>query len=160
MTNKFGRGGVMDNQLVVFTLGEQRYALRLAAVDRVVRVVEISPLPQAPEIVAGVVNVQGRIVPIINVCRRFHLPEREITLTDQLIIAHTARRPVGLVVDAVIDVIESLEQGIVSAQSILPDMEYVEGVVKLQDGLVLIHDLDKFLSLEEETSLTQAMETS
>jgi purine-binding chemotaxis protein CheW len=150
----------MDNQLVVFTLGEQRYALHLAAVDRVVRVVEINPLPQAPEIVAGVVNVQGHIVPIINVCRRFHLPEREIALTDQLIVAHTARRPVGLIVDAVIDVIEHPEQGIVSAQSILPDLEYVEGVVKLQNGLVLIHDLDKFLSLEEETSLTQAMETT
>ncbi len=150
----------MDNQLVVFTLGEQRYALRIAAVDRVVRVVEINPLPQAPEIVVGVVNMQGQIVPIINVCRRFHLPEREIALTDQLIIAHTARRPVGLVVDAVIDVIESLEQGIASTESILPDLEYVEGVVKVQDGLVLIHDLDKFLSLEEETSLTQAMETT
>jgi purine-binding chemotaxis protein CheW len=150
----------MDNQLVVFTLGEQRYALHLAAVDRIVRVVQINPLPQAPEIVAGIVNVQGQIVPIINVRRRFHLPEREIALTDQLVIAHTSRRPVGLIVDAVIDVIERSEQGIASGESILPDMEYVEGVVKLQDGMVFIHDLDKFLSLEEETSLTQAMETT
>lgn len=149
----------MSDQLTIFTLDERRYALRLDTVDRVVRAVDISPLPQAPEIVLGIVNVQGRIIPIINVRRRFCLPEREIALTDRLIIAHTARRSVGLVVDAVADVMEYPEQSIVGAESILPGLEYVEGVVKLRDGLVYIHDLDRFLSLEEETSLAQAMET-
>lgn len=147
-----------SNQFTVFALDGQRYALRLAAVDRVVRAVEINPLPQAPEIVAGVVNVKGEIVPIINVRRRFRLPEREVALTDQLVIAHTARRPVGLLVDAVTDVIEYPEQDIAGAEGILSGLDYVEGVVKLQDGLVLIHDLDKFLSLEEEGSLNNAME--
>ena len=150
----------MNDQFIIFTLGEQRYALHLSVVDRVVRAVTINPIPQAPEIILGVVNVQGRIIPIINMRRRFGLPEREIVLTDQLIIAHTARRPVGLVVDAIIDVIEYPKQGIAAAENILPDLEYVEGVVKFQDGLVLIHDLDKFLSLEEETSLSQALATA
>ena len=145
------------NQFVVFALSGQHYALHLAAVDRVVRAAEINPLPQAPEIVTGVINLQGRVIPVINLRQRFRLPQREIALTDQLIIAHTARRPVGLVVDAIIDVIEYPEQGIAAAESILPDLEYVEGFVKLQDGLVLIHDLDKFLSLEEETSLARAL---
>ena len=148
------------NQFTVFALDDQRYALRLAAVDRVVRAVEINPLPQAPEIVAGVVNVKGEIVPIINVRRRFRLPEREVALTDHLVIAHTARRPVGLLVDAVTDVIEYPEQDIAGAEGILSGLDYVEGVVKLQDGLVLIHDLDKFLSLEEEDSLDRVLETS
>lgn len=146
------------NQFTVFALDGQRYALRLAAVDRVVRAVEINPLPQAPEIVAGVVNVKGEIVPIINVRRRFRLPARAVALTDHLVIAHTARRPVGLLVDAVTDVIEYPEQDIAGAEGILSGLDYVEGVVKLQDGLVLIHDLDKFLSLEEERSLNNAME--
>ncbi|OIQ87420.1 chemotaxis protein CheW [mine drainage metagenome] len=148
----------MDNQFVVFTLGEQRYALRLSAVERIVRAVQIDPLPQAPEIVLGIVNIQGRIVPIINLRRRFHLPEREIALSDQFVIAHTSRRPVGLVVDAVTDVIECPEQGVASGDSILPDMEYVAGVVKLQDGMVFIHDLDSCLSLEEEATLKLALE--
>ncbi|MDP2371397.1 chemotaxis protein CheW [Rhodoferax sp.] len=150
----------MNEQLIVFSLGEQRYALRLAAVDGVMRAVAINPLPQAPGIVLGIVNVQGRIIPIINVRRRFGLPQREIALTDQIVIAHTARRTVGLVVDSVADVIAYPAQAMTEAQSILSSMAYVEGVVKLPDGLVLIHDLDRFLSLEEETSLEQALETT
>ena len=147
-------------EIVTFLLAYETYGIETSYGREVHPLKDLAPLPCTPAFVAGVVNIQGRIVPIINVRRRFHLPEREIALTDQIVIAHTSRRPVGLVVDAVIDVIDFLEQGIASAESILPDMEYVEGVVKLQDGLVLIHDLDKFLSLEEETSLTQAMETT
>jgi purine-binding chemotaxis protein CheW len=150
----------MNEQLTIFTLDERRYALRLTAVDRVVRAVHISSLPQAPGIVLGIVNVQGRVIPIINMRRRFRLPEREITLTDRLIIAHTARRQVGLMVDAVEDVMEYPRQSITGSDSILPGMEYVEGVVKLQDGMAYIHDLGQFLSLEEETSLAQAMEVT
>ncbi|MEJ1959789.1 MAG: chemotaxis protein CheW [Nitrosomonadales bacterium] len=150
----------MNEQLAIFTLDERRYALRLIAVDRVVHAVAISPLPQAPGIVLGIVNVQGRIVPIINMRQRLCLPEREIKLTDRLIIAHTAQRPVGLMVDAVADVMGYPEQNITDAESILPGLEYVKGVVKLQDGMVYIHDLDLFLSLEEETSLAQAMEAA
>lgn len=80
------------NQLVVFTLDEQRYALHLAAVERIVRVVEVTPLPKSPEIVLGVVNVQGRIIPVVNIRKRFRLPEREIALSNQLIIASRSRR--------------------------------------------------------------------
>ena len=148
-----------SNQIVVFTLDDRRYGLALTAVERVVRAVDITPLPQAPDIVLGVVNVQGRVIPVINMRRRFCLPERETVLTDQLVIAHTARRPVALVADAMSGVRQYSDEDIVEAQSILTGTEYIEGVVKLNDGLVLIHNLDTFLSLEEETSLDQAMES-
>jgi len=146
------------NHLIVFALDRQRYALPLPVVDRVVRMVAITPLPKAPDIVLGVVNIQGRIIPVIDMRRRFRLPEREIVLTDQLVVAHTVRRPVALVADAVQDVITCAEQSLIAAENILPQVKYVEGVVKLTDGLILIHDLDKFLSLEEESSLDQALE--
>ena len=148
----------MTNQYVVFVLDTQRYALHLSAVDRVVQMVRVTPLSKALDIVLGVVNIQGRVIPVINLRRRFRLPEREIALTDQLIVAHTARRPVALVADAVMDVIECSEQSLVAAQSILPAADYLEGVVKLKDGLILVHDLDTFLSLEEENSLDRALE--
>lgn len=146
--------------LIVFTLGDQRYALALPAADRVVRMVAITPLPKAPDIVLGVVNFQGQVIPVINVRRRFGLPERELALTDQLLVAHTARRPVALVADAVLDVIAYAGQSHISTENILPGLEYVDGVVKLTDGLILIHDLDKFLSLEEEDALDRVLETS
>jgi purine-binding chemotaxis protein CheW len=144
--------------LIIFTLGDQRYALPLTLVDRVVRMVAITPLPKAPDIILGVVNFQGRVIPVINMRRRFCLPDREIALTDQLVVAHTARRSVALVADAVLDVIACSAQRLIEAENILPKVEYVEGVVKLTDGLILIHDLDKFLSLEEESFLDRALE--
>lgn len=147
------------NQLVVFTLDEQRYALHLAAVERIVRVVEVTPLPKSPEIVLGVVNVQGRIIPVVNIRKRFRLPEREIALSNQLIIASTSRRTGALLVDEVSGVVEISEREMIEAGKILPDMDYVEGVVKLEDGLILIHDLNTFLSIEEEKALDDAMKT-
>ncbi len=147
-----------SSQLVVFALSDQRYGLPLSAVERVVRVVGVTALPKAPDIVLGVVNVQGRIIPVINLRRRFRLPEREIALTDQLVVAHTARRPVALAADAVTGVLEYSAREAAGARDIVPGIEYVEGVVKLADGLVLIHDLDKFLSLEEEAALDRAIE--
>ncbi|MBI4285829.1 MAG: chemotaxis protein CheW [Chloroflexi bacterium] len=148
----------MNGQLLVFTLDEQRYALRLASVARVTRAVAITPLPKAPDIVLGIVNVQGEIVPVINIRKRFRLPEREIALSDQLILACTVRREVILVADAVTGVIESPEGKIIAGDRILPNIDYVAGVMKLDDGVVLIHDLDRFLSLEEEQTLDVALE--
>ena len=63
-------------QLIVFTLNEQRYALYLSVVERIVRIVRITPLPKAPEIVSGVINVAGRIIPVLDTRKRFRLPER------------------------------------------------------------------------------------
>ncbi|MBA4142980.1 MAG: purine-binding chemotaxis protein CheW [Nitrosospira sp.] len=149
----------MASQYVVFDLNGQRYALRLSLVDRVVRMVHITPLSGAPDIVLGAVNIAGRVVPIINLRQRFGLPKREIRLTDWLIFAQTERRPVALVADAVLDVVECYEPNLISAENILPGLKYLEGVMKYEDGLVLIHNLDKFLSLEEENSLDLALLT-
>ena len=145
-------------QLVLFALDDQRFALALSSVERVVRVVDVTPLPSAPPSVLGIVNVSGDVVPVYNLRRRFHLPEREIDLSDQLMIATTSRQTVALLVDSVSGVLEVAEDEIAVANKILPEMEYVDGVVKLPDGLVLIHDLDRFLSSEEQRSLDQAMQ--
>jgi purine-binding chemotaxis protein CheW len=145
------------NHLVLFTLDEQRYALYLPTVTRVVRTVEITRLPKAPEIIRGVVNVQGQVIPVVDIRERFRLPEREAELSDQLIIANTARRSVALVVEAVEGVIEHSGKEMIPPEKILPGTEYIKGVIKLEDGLVLIHDLDKFLSLEEDKELDAAL---
>lgn len=142
---------------VLFVLDEQHYALHLSAVTRIVHAVEITRLPKAPDIVCGVVNVQGQIIPVVDIRRRFRLPQREIRLSDHLIIASTSRRPVALLVDAVEGVTEYPEQETISPEEISPGMEYVKGVIKLRGDLILIHDLDKFLSLDEEKKLEDAL---
>ena len=145
------------HQLVVFDLDKQRYALRLSAVERIVMVAEITPLLKAPQIVLGVLNVQGRIIPVIDIRKRFNLPARETLLSDHMIIATPGARTVALVADAVSGVIERGDEEITLPDKIVPGLEYVEGVVKLEDGLILIHNLETFLSLEEENSLQHAM---
>jgi purine-binding chemotaxis protein CheW len=145
------------NTFVVFQLDQQRYALRLGTVKRAIPAVEITPLPQAPDTVLGIINMHGQIIPVFNLRRRFHLPEREIEVNDKLIIAATARRIVALAVDSVGDVIEHAEQEVIDAGTVLPLMEYVEGIMKLADGMVLIHNLDTFLSLNEEEALEEAI---
>lgn len=144
--------------LVVFSLDDQRYALQLSAVDRTVRMVEITPLPKAPEIVIGIITVNGSIVPVLDIRRRFGLARRKTKLSDHLLIARTAERAVALIVDMVHDVIERPVHEIVLPGTIVPGMEHVEGVVKLEDGVVFIHDLDGFLSLEEARALESALE--
>ncbi|MBI2090846.1 MAG: purine-binding chemotaxis protein CheW [Deltaproteobacteria bacterium] len=145
------------NHLVVFTLDDQRYGLHLSPVERIARVVDITPLPKAPDIVVGVVNVHGQIVPVLDIRKRFRLPERAVRASDRLLIAQTPRRTVAFLVDMVSEVIELSEETIIAAAKIVPGMEYIEGVAKLKDGLILIHDIDKFLSLDEEKVLSGAL---
>ena len=139
--------------IVVFALDEPRYALYLSSVERVVRAVEITPLPKAPEIVLGIINAQGRILPVLDIRKRFRLPAREMKPDDRFIIARTSRRQVALVVDSVVGVHELTEREMVSAKQALPFAQYLKGVAKVEDNLVLIHDLDQFLSLDEEQAL-------
>ncbi|SMC39345.1 CheW protein [Desulfocicer vacuolatum DSM 3385] len=144
-------------QLLRFSLAGLQYALHLDSVDRVVRSVEPTPLPKAPANVIGVVDVQGQILPVFNIRKRFGIPAKEIDLTDQLIVASTVSRTVVLLVDSVSGIMECSEHEVTKAQKIIPGMEYIEGVVKCKDGMILIHDLDTFLSLDEEKSLENAM---
>lgn len=144
--------------LLIFTLDNQRFALPVSSMERVFPVVEVTPLPDAPDIVTGIVNIHGSIIPVFNIRRRFRLPETAINLTDKLIIARTANRSVGIVVDAVSDVMEYSEKDIVDADKIVPGMEYIYGVAKLDDNIILIHNIDKFLSPGEENKLDEVMQ--
>ncbi|HVW63437.1 MAG TPA: chemotaxis protein CheW [Nitrosospira sp.] len=150
----------MAHQYLVFTLDDQSYALHLPSVDRVVRVAQITPLPNAPSIVLGVINIHGRIVPVIDFRQRFNLPKREIVLDDQLILARARLRRLALIADAVTDVVACPEHNVALTEHILPGVKYLEGILKFKDGLILIHDLDKFLSLEEEKALDIALDTA
>jgi purine-binding chemotaxis protein CheW len=142
---------------VVFSLDAGRYALPLAAVERIVRAVEVTPLPSAPPSVLGAIDVQGRVLPVLNLRRRFGLPEREIDPANQFVIARSANRAVVLVVDAAQGVVESPASDTISAASIATGLEHIRGVIRLPDGLVLIHDLDVFLSAAESRALDEAL---
>jgi purine-binding chemotaxis protein CheW len=145
------------DQYVLFTLDDQRYSLPLARVEKVVPAVYVTPLPQAPAIVTGIIDMHGQVVPVVNLRRRFHLPDRALELTDQFILANTSRRMVALTVDMVSGVIDIGQHTIVSHGDILPSLEHITGVATREDGVILIHDLEACLSFDEEQSLEAAL---
>ncbi len=144
-------------KFVVFALEDQKYALSLSNVERVIRSVEVTPLPKAPEIVSGIINMQGSIVPVFNLRKRFRMPEKNIGIEDQMIVAKVSSRMVSFGVDQVEGIMEWPREEIVPHGNIHPEMEYVEGVVKLENGMIFIHELDRFLSLEEGKKLDNAL---
>jgi len=149
-----------ENQVIVlFNLDKIHCALHLSAVERVVHAVEITSLSKAPGIVTGIVNFHGKIIPVINIRKRFNLPMREIEPDDRLIIARTSKWLVGLVVDTVSGVHELEHYQVAGTEGALPFTEYLSGIAKVDDDLVLINDLEKFLSAEEQQIMEEALRT-
>lgn len=148
----------MPDQLLVFIIEGKRYAIHLQAVQRVVHAVEITPMPEGPDIVTGLVNVQGQVIPILNIRRKFRLHERGIGLDDSIVIVKGSKWTLAFIVDSVEGVVERRQEEIIPAESIMPDMEYTEGVVKIHDDMVFLHDIDKALSFEEKDKLEAVME--
>ncbi len=147
--------------LVVFNLDNQKYALHLSTVETIIRAVEFTALPKVPKIVNGITNFQGKIIPVFNIRKRFNLPDKEIDLNDHLIIVHTSKRMAALIMDNVSNVISRSKEEIINANKILPEIKYIEEILRLKNGImliyILIHNLDKFLSLEEEKELENSM---
>lgn len=149
-------GQVMDT-VTVFTLGERRFGLPLGSVERVLRAVAVTPLPNAPAVVRGVIDVHGGIIPVVDLHGRFGLSAREIALDDHLLVARTRTRKVALLVEQVAGVVELDPGDIFAAESVAPGTEHFRAVARLPDGIVLIQDLDAFLSLDEERVLDDAL---
>ena len=145
-------------QLLAFSVDDHQYALPLPVVERIVRAVEVTPLADAPETILGLINVQGRMTPVANVRRRLGLPEREISLNDRLIIGHTSKRTVALLVDAVSGVVEPQRQEVISTRELVPGRSCIQKVAKLADEIVLVQDLEAFFSDEEEALSEAATE--
>lgn len=144
-------------QILLFSLDEPIYALNLGAVERVIRSVETTPLPGAPEIVSGIINFAGRIIPVMDIRKRFNLPARETGLYDRFIIARTSTRTVALIVDSVTGV-QTVGKGVIAdVGKDIPFVPYIRGAVKVEGNIVLINDLDRFLSIKEEQMLNASL---
>ncbi len=140
--------------LLVFQLKEQRFALPLSAVERVVRAVEVTALPQMPPVVLGVINLGGRVLPVLNLAKLFDLepasaPAPELELSDHFLIVCGAGRTMALLANAVSGVVRCDDGEMVAGKEFLPGAAPVEGLLKLPDGLVAVCDPDRFLSLVE-----------
>lgn len=140
--------------LLTFDLDSQRCAVALDNVVEVVRMVAMAHLPDAPPLVEGMINLRGRVVPVLDLRARFGLASKGVALTDHLVIARAGSRTVAIRVDrarALVDV------GPGDVDAAVSTGNAVAGVAKLPDGLVLIHDLATFLSTAEAVRLDAAV---
>jgi purine-binding chemotaxis protein CheW len=169
---------------VIFALDAHLFALELTSIHRVVRASEVTPLPHAPPVIMGVINVQGKLFPVVNLRHRFRLLEREIMPSDQFILVDRTEAqvtpsqfaqsmqsqsstlpsvmpPIGrrlaLAVDSVMDIRTFNADELVVGDELIPHLEHVQGVAKIADTLILIQDLDRCLSLHEERMLDDAL---
>lgn len=144
-------------QLLLFDLAGQRYAIPLAAVREVLRAVSIAPLPSAPAIVEGVVNLRGRPVPVLDLRRRLGIAARALDPSEHFIIAEIDGRLVAFRVDRA-DRVAGMDAGVVAtADSIGPGVRHIAHVAGDASGVVFIHDPAAFLSSAESVALNDAL---
>lgn len=144
-------------QVLTFDLGGRRFALPASLVREITRTVAVAPLPKAPPIIEGVINFRGMLVPMLDVRRRFGLSAKALAPEQHLVIALAGRRVVALRVDRALDLTTVDARAIASADQVAPGSEYVAGIARLPDGLLIIHDLESFLSLDEARQVDGAL---
>jgi purine-binding chemotaxis protein CheW len=137
------------HKLVLFNLDEQRCALDLSVVERGIRIVEITPAPGASPVVLGVINMSGRIVPVLNTRTLLGLPDKEVGLDDHLLIALASGFTVALLMDEIAGVVDFDARKYIASEDIFPDIGKMEGAVRLEEGIIFIYDLNRFLSGED-----------
>ncbi len=134
----------------VFRIDNQRYGVVLSTVRKVIRAVEIIPLPDAPDIMLGLINMKGKIIPVVNIRAKFRLPDRKIEINDRIIICGFAGRSIAFFVDTVDGVFDLPEEMVDEAGRMFPEMEhYIVGVGKIEENTVIIYDIQKLFSQKE-----------
>ena len=142
-------------QLVAFQLGEETYGVDISQVEEIIRLQPITKVPGAPDFVEGVINLRGRVIPVIDLRKRFHLPPREETKNTRIVVVEVPPNTVGMIVDAVDEVLRISEEKIEAPSLIISsiDTEYIKGVGKLENKLLILLDLSKVLTREEKGAL-------
>jgi len=145
-------------QIVVFELGDERYGLDIATVYEIIRHQPITAVPQAPAFVEGVINLRGRIIPVVDLRDRFGMTSGELTRASRIVVAEAAGTRVGLVVDGVSEVL------MVSSDAIEPtpevaagaDAAYLRGIAKLGERLIILLALDGLFGEADAAALAAA----
>lgn len=144
-------------ELLLFTLDDRPYAVRIDRVERVVAMAAMVPMPGAPPVVAGIINLGGRFLPVLDVRARLGLAVHAPRLTDGLIIVRLQKRSLALWVDHVDGTISRPADDLVRVEKVVTAGGYFDAVTALPDGPLFIHDVDRFLSLAEEQALDAAL---
>lgn len=146
-------------QLVTFTIAHEEFGMDILKVQEIIRTLEITRVPRAPVFVEGVINLRGKVIPIIDLRRRFGMESKPHDKDTRIIVIEINGMIVGFVVDSVSEVLRIPASTVEPPPSIVSgiDSEYISGVGKLDNRLLIMIDLDKLLSEEEHSSLGDAV---
>lgn len=145
-------------QLVTFSIGEEEFGVDILKVQEIIRTMEITKVPRAQDFVEGVINLRGKVIPIIDLRRRFGLDSKNHDKHTRIIVIEINNMIVGFVVDSVSEVLRIPASTVEPPPPVVAGLEseYISGVGKLQDRLLILLDLDKLLSSDDLEALTQA----
>ncbi len=138
-------------QWVTFRLANETYGINVMEVQEVLRFSDIAPVPGAPTYVLGIINLRGNVVTVIDTCQRFGLPPIEITENTRVVIIETAHQVIGILVDAVAEVVYLKRSEIDSTPNVGNDdsAKFIQGVTHREGQLLILVDLNKLLGEEE-----------
>ncbi len=144
-------------QFVGFQIGEELYGIDIHTIQEIDRMHSVTRLPKTLPFIEGVINLRRRIIPVIDMAKRFGLPAIVEGRQTRIIIAHLSGQTVGLIVENVSEVITLDEESIepAPAMAFAVDQKYVEGVGRIDEGLIILLNLDLLLSVEEMSQLQQ-----
>ncbi len=144
-------------QLVTFSIGEEEFGVDILKVQEIIRTMEITKVPRAQDFVEGVINLRGKVIPIIDLRRRFGFSSKEHDKHTRIIVIEINNMIVGFVVDSVSEVLRIPTATVEPPPPVVAgvESEYISGVGKLEDRLLILLDLDKLLSSEDMNTLSQ-----
>jgi purine-binding chemotaxis protein CheW len=138
-------------QLVSFNIGTEEFGVEILKVQEINRMVEITKVPQAPHYVEGVINLRGKVIPIIDLRKRFNLDVKEYDKNTRIVVVDIAGSIMGMIVDAVSEVLRLPSSTIEPPPEIVTGLnaEYIKGVAKLEDRLLIFLDLSRVIDAAE-----------
>ena len=149
---------VMEKQVVLFELGNETYGLDIATVREIIRMQPITKVPKAPAFVEGVINLRGKVIPVVDMGRRFDLATTQRGKANRIVVVSNEGTTIGIIVDAVTEVMRISDDSIEPVSDIITgaDASYLLGIAKLPDKMVILLDLNKVLDKESLSELLPA----
>jgi purine-binding chemotaxis protein CheW len=150
-----------ERQLVVFDLNEEAYGVDISQVREIIRMQEITRVPRAPEFIEGVINLRGKVIPVVDLRARFSMPGTERTDEHRIVVVDVDGQDIGMVVDAVTEVSRIPSDSIEPPSSVITtdDSEYLTGIVKTDDKLIILLDIAKVISDSEASALAEVQQS-
>ncbi|WP_292465330.1 chemotaxis protein CheW [Methanolobus sp.] len=144
-------------QLVVFELGGEEFGVEIMNVQEIIRMPELTQIPQSPDFVEGVINLRGRIIVVVNLSKRFNLHSRVADENSRIIVVEIGTTVVGMIVDSVNEVLRIPVSSVEPAPELVMSKvsrNYLKGVGKIDKRLLILLDLGRVLTVEEITEIT------